>query len=40
MSELLEWERPDLVVMTGDLASGYAWKGEKNWFEKSHSKFV
>lgn len=32
---LLKTSNPDLVVFGGDMVSGYAWKGEKNWF-KSH----
>ena len=40
ISELIEWEKPDLVVVTGDLASGYAYNGEKDWFENLHDKFV
>jgi hypothetical protein len=31
---ILEEEDPDLVVMTGDSVSGYAWHGEKGWFAK------
>jgi predicted MPP superfamily phosphohydrolase len=27
MGEILDSEKPDLVVMTGDLISGYAWDG-------------
>ena len=25
ISDVLDWEKPDLVVVTGDVVSGYAW---------------
>jgi predicted MPP superfamily phosphohydrolase len=28
MEEILDDEKPDLVVITGDLVSGYAWDGK------------
>ena len=32
---VLKAEKPDLVVMTGDMVSGYAWDHkEQGWFEK------
>ena len=32
MVEILDYEKPDFVVITGDLVSGYAWDGKtKNW---------
>jgi len=40
MENLLEWEKPDCVVITGDMVSGYAWPGEKGWYEKLYSKYV
>jgi len=29
---VLDMEKPDLVVMTGDSVSGYAWNGTSGWF--------
>lgn len=40
VSDLLDWEKPDLVVVTGDLVSGYRWQGQEKWFESLHAKFV
>lgn len=28
MGEILDKEKPDLVIITGDLVSGFAWDGE------------
>lgn len=30
---VLELEKPDLVVLTGDLVSGYMWDGTQDWFK-------
>jgi hypothetical protein len=27
MAEILDYEKPDLVILTGDVVSGYAWDG-------------
>ena len=32
MKKLIEWEKPDLVVLTGDMASGYAWDNTTTWY--------
>ena len=33
MRKVLELEKPDIVVATGDVISGYAWNGKtKDWF--------
>mmetsp|Transcript_23802 Transcript_23802/g.42103 ORF Transcript_23802/g.42103 Transcript_23802/m.42103 type:complete len:373 (-) Transcript_23802:1496-2614(-) len=40
VADLLDWEKPDLVVITGDLVSGYRWQGQDHWFESLHAKFV
>lgn len=32
MKNILEWEKPDMVVVTGDCVSGYAWNGTKGWY--------
>jgi hypothetical protein len=39
-SNLLSWENPDLVVITGDVVSGYAWPGSQGWFLASYLKFI
>jgi pre-mRNA-splicing factor SYF1 len=36
----LRWEDPDIVVVTGDLVSGYAWPGTEGWFNQSYQKFI
>ena len=28
MGEILDYEKPDLVIITGDVVSGYAWDGK------------
>lgn len=33
MKDILAWEKPDIVVNTGDVVSGYAW-------DKVHSPFT
>jgi predicted MPP superfamily phosphohydrolase len=41
MGEILDDEKPDLVVLTGDLVSGYAWDGKtKNWMESKWTEVV
>jgi len=38
---ILATERPDLVIITGDLVSGYEWDGrEPGWFQKRWKKLV
>jgi len=32
--EILATEKPDIVVMTGDSVSGYAWNNQSGWFAK------
>jgi len=41
MRNILDWVKPDLVVVSGDGASGYA-EGSKNpgWFKKCHQEFM
>ena len=38
--KLLKWETPDLVVITGDIVSGYAWPWTSNWYQNSYDKFI
>jgi len=33
-SIILEAEQPDIVILTGDMVSGYAWNGTHGWFAK------
>lgn len=41
MSLILDLEDPDLVIVTGDAVSGYAWDGkESEWFEKTYANFT
>jgi hypothetical protein len=37
---ILETEKPDLVVLTGDCVSGYAWNGRSGWFAEQWKKLV
>lgn len=37
---LLKWEKPDLVVITGDMVSGYAWPGTKGWYLSYYSQYI
>ena len=35
MRKLIEWEKPDLAVLTGDMVSGFDWdKSIDNWYEE------
>lgn len=41
MLEIIREESPDLVVVTGDIISGYIWdKKTKGWGAKQYSKFT
>lgn len=41
MKNILEWEKPDLVVVTGDAVSGYAWDGKQtDWYKEEFTNFV
>lgn len=31
MEDLMDWEKPDMVVLTGDMVSGYAWDKTEGW---------
>ena len=33
MNSVLDAERPDLVVLSGDILSGYTWNGNPGWFD-------
>jgi len=39
---ILQWEHPDLVVLTGDMVSGYAWNRSKiePWFIKRFNQLI
>lgn len=39
-SQLLDSEKPDLVVLTGDMVSGYAWDGSKSWYAQLHARYI
>jgi predicted MPP superfamily phosphohydrolase len=34
MKKLIDWEKPDLAILTGDMVSGYAWDHSEGWYEK------
>eukprot|EP00347_Sterkiella_histriomuscorum_P010662 403375407 len=40
MKNVIKWEKPDLVVVTGDAVSGYAWNGTQGWYAHHYHKFV
>ena len=34
MKDLIDWEKPDMAILTGDMVSGYAWDGKtEGWYE-------
>ena len=34
MKDLIDWETPDMAILTGDMVSGYAWDGKtEGWYE-------
>lgn len=41
MTKIMELEDPDVVIVTGDAVSGYAWDGkEPNFFEGAYANFT
>jgi hypothetical protein len=39
MAEILDWEKPDLVVITGDVISGWKWDGKTpDWAKEMWTK--
>ena len=41
MKSIIEIEKPDIAIVTGDCVSGYAWDGkQKGWYEHHYRKFV
>ena len=34
LKELINWEKPDMAILTGDMVSGYAWDKSSGWYEK------
>jgi predicted MPP superfamily phosphohydrolase len=41
IGKIIETEKPDFTVVTGDVVSGYAWDGEtKPWFSKIYDRFA
>lgn len=33
MKNLIDWEKPDIAILTGDMVSGYAWDGKtEGWY--------
>ena len=39
-SQLLDLENPDLVIITGDMVSGYAWDGSESWYSPLHYRYT
>jgi hypothetical protein len=33
MENLIDWEKPDLAILTGDMVSGYAWDNTDGWYK-------
>ncbi len=40
MKNLIDWEKPDLAVLTGDMVSGYAWDHSEGWYQKQWLKWT
>ena len=41
MIDILDWEKPDLVVITGDMVTGFAWDGiTPNWYANNYDRFT
>ena len=40
MNKILDAEIPDLVVLSGDIISGYSWNGQQGWFSNLWNKIV
>jgi predicted MPP superfamily phosphohydrolase len=41
MKKLIDWEKPDLAILTGDMVSNYAWDGvTKPWYEVQWNKWT
>jgi len=34
VSKLIDLEKPDVVVLTGDMVSGFAWDKSEGWYKK------
>ncbi|CAG9332305.1 unnamed protein product [Blepharisma stoltei] len=39
-STILGFEKPDMVVITGDMVSGYSWNGELGWYKEYHKMVI
>lgn len=39
MKYLIEMERPDLAIVSGDVISNYKWNGKAGWVEKLWKQF-
>jgi metallophosphoesterase superfamily enzyme len=41
MRKVLELEKPDIAVITGDVISGYAWDGKtEGWYAQHYQNFT
>ena len=41
MKQLIDWETPDMAILTGDMVSGYAWDGKSSgWYEQQWGKWT
>lgn len=37
---MLSLEQPDLVILSGDMVSGFAWDGRQGWFESHWRRLI
>ncbi len=37
---ILQAEQPDLVVLSGDMVSGFAWDGSPRWYERRWRRLI
>lgn len=40
LKTVLDMEKPDFVVFTGDMVTGYSWDGSEGWFERQWKEFT
>lgn len=40
MESLIQMEKPDVAVLTGDMVSGYAWDKSEGWYKKQWKKWT
>jgi predicted MPP superfamily phosphohydrolase len=40
LEKLIEIEKPNVAVLTGDMVSGYAWDKTEGWYERQWKKWT